>query len=298
MNLPYYTYQHCSYDLVSSQCLRFDFINHDLPLWFPIDGSKRTCCHNHIHSQIEILYVTEGSVSFYIGDTLHELHAGDCLFVNPMEPHYGYIPDSCDLVTYYVQQMEPEALMKIPSAEFQKDMDKLVNQNYKYPNRFGTEQSKQFGDIILKTYYDLSDQSPELQAIADVANLFVLIGVPQPYDPALEPPPKDQFIHDTLVYIQSASPEELNLSAISQKFSYSKSYFSSLFKKKFSISFTEFCIQRKIEHIKYRIVRGDRNLNELCTKEGFNHYAYFYRKFKEITGIAPAEYIKWIERKR
>ena len=297
MHPPYYTYQHCSYDLVSSQCLRFDFVNHDLPSWFPIEGNQRTCCHNHIHSQIEILYVTKGEVTFYIGETLHELHEGDCLFVNPMEPHYGFIPDTCDQVVYYVQQMETESLIRIPSAEFKKSMELLADQKCKYPNRFPAEKSRQLGDILLKTYRNLTDQSPELQTIANVANLFVLLGAPQPYDPSQERP-KDQFIHDTLLYIQQASPEELNLSAISQKFSYSKSYFSSLFKKKFAISFTEYCIQRKIAHVKYRIVRGDRNLNELCIKEGFNHYAYFYRKFKEINGISPGEYIKYIERRK
>lgn len=98
------------------------------------------------------------------------------------------------------------------------------------------------------------------------------------------------FVRKCILYIQDSDPCTVSLDAISHDFSYNKVYFTTLFRKHFGISFTDFLNHYKIDNARAIIRSGNRNLSEVARLSGFNYYAYFFRKFKEVCGITPSEY--------
>ena len=51
-----------------------------------------------------------------------------------------------------------------------------------------------------------------------------------------------------------------------------------------------------IENAHALIRGGNRNLSEVAQLSGFNYYAYFFRKFKEVSGMTPGEYVAYCDR--
>lgn len=96
-------------------------------------------------------------------------------------------------------------------------------------------------------------------------------------------------------YIQGNDPHDITLETISHSFSYNKAYFTTLFKKHFGLPFTDFLNRYKIENAHALIRGGNRNLSEVARFSGFNYYAYFFRKFKEVSGMTPSEYIDFCD---
>lgn len=91
-------------------------------------------------------------------------------------------------------------------------------------------------------------------------------------------------------------PRVVSLEAISRTFSYNKAYFTTLFRKHFGVPFTDFLNRYKIENAHALIRSGNRNLSEVAQLSGFNYYAYFFRKFKEVSGMTPGEYVAYCDR--
>ncbi|TVY07884.1 response regulator transcription factor [Paenibacillus cremeus] len=70
----------------------------------------------------------------------------------------------------------------------------------------------------------------------------------------------------------------------------SSSYISRLFREECRMGFAEYLTHVRVEHAKQWIENGDLKLKEIVSRVGFNNYNYFFKVFKEVTGMTPLEY--------
>ena len=276
--------------------LLFDFRNSRLPPWYPIQKGTRICCHHHLHEKIEFLFVTEGTVIFQISGTPYVCHAGDFLLVNPFEPHSGTISPDCDIARYYAFNLDTNLLKKFPGVRFSEIIDPLLSGAGSYPHTLPASDS--VGTVVreeLKTVLATrQDQNSELYQIASVCRIFAALGAPI-VSPSGGGTRSADFVRRCILYIQSNDPRAVSLEAISRTFSYNKAYFTTLFRKHFGVPFTDFLNRYKIENAHALIRGGNRNLSEVSRLSRFNYYAYFFRKFKEVSGMTPSEYIDFCD---
>lgn len=87
------------------------------------------------------------------------------------------------------------------------------------------------------------------------------------------------------------SDPELSLEKMSDHFSYSPNYISSLFKKYFKVGFAEYINVIRINHACSLIEDGHSNVSYLAEKSGFNDALYFSKVFKQKVGMSPKKYI-------
>lgn len=271
--------------------LLFDYRDNRFPQWYPIKKEMRICCHHHLHEKMEILYFVEGTVFFQIGETPYTCTPGDFLLVNPFEPHSGTVSPDCDVARYYAFMIDSKQLKALPGVRFEKIVNLLLSGAGSYPHtQPATSPAGQTvcGELenILATR---EDYNAELYQIASICRIFAALG-----DPAVSPSGgrvrSADFVRKCILYIQNSDPCTVSLDAISHDFSYNKVYFTTLFRKHFGISFTDFLNHCKIDNARAIIRSGNRNLSEVAHLSGFNYYAYFFRKFKEVCGITPSEY--------
>ena len=248
--------------LLRISCMLFDYNNNILPPWQPHQRDPRTCCHHHLHEKIELLYFIEGTVIFRVDGTPYTCNPGDFLIVNPFEPHSGVTSPECDVVRYYAFNLDCSLLKKLPVSRLSEIFDPLLSGSVAYPHTLpATDPAgriiREELDAILATR---QTRNAELYQIASVCRIVA----------ALE--------------------------AISRTFSYNKAYFTTLFRKHFGVPFTDFLNRYKIENAHALIRSGNRNLSEVAQLSGFNYYAYFFRKFKEVSGMTPGEYVAYCDR--
>ena len=116
--------------------------------------------------------------------------------------------------------------------------------------------------------------------------------VTQPQASALASP-STQHVDEMLAYINAHFTEDLSLDIIADLFGLSKSYISTRLNQRLKMSLTSYLSQLRVEHSK-KLLREQPHMKmqEIAENSGFNNINSFFRTFKRIEGIPPAQYRK------
>ena len=270
----------------------FDFNKRTYPHWYPITKDTRLCCHYHVHEMLEFIMVEEGEVIFQTSGRSSELKKGDILLINPFEPHSAFIPNECDRTVYYVINIDIDSLKNIPSASLRSILDDISNGRSVYRIENYDDEIREKLVTCFKGITENIGAKNEIMQLGYVFHFFALLGQPSYIDDAKENKRSTEFIKTTVLYIQTTPPQDISLDAIAKLLSYNKAYFTTIFKKNFGMSFIDYVNNYKIEKAREYIRKGNYNLNDVAMKSGFNYYAYFFKKFKAITGISPSDFVE------
>ena len=91
------------------------------------------------------------------------------------------------------------------------------------------------------------------------------------------------------------SASSVNLTEISYKLGFSKSYIKAQFKKKTGYSIIQYFINMKIDKAKKLLSQHKFTISEIADALGFSSVYYFSRQFKLHTDMSPTEYINSIK---
>ena len=69
-------------------------------------------------------------------------------------------------------------------------------------------------------------------------------------------------------------------------------YFSELFKKKTGVSLSSYICELRIHRAAELLVSTDANIEEIMHYVGYNDSKFFYKSFKNMFGMTPAQYRK------
>ncbi len=92
----------------------------------------------------------------------------------------------------------------------------------------------------------------------------------------------DQHFHDT----------DLSLSKLSEEFSYTEKYVSSLFTKYMNVTFKQYLNTLRIQHAYKLIEQGETSVSYIAEQCGYADAVYFTKVFKTKRQITPTEYIR------
>lgn len=100
-------------------------------------------------------------------------------------------------------------------------------------------------------------------------------------------------------YIDQHYTEQISLTRLAQKFNFSISYVSSLFKNAYQISPNEYLIRLRIDRAKTLLLENTQaNIRQTAELVGYNDPYYFSRLFKMTVGISPSDYRRNAEKNR
>lgn len=88
------------------------------------------------------------------------------------------------------------------------------------------------------------------------------------------------------------SEHEISLKTISDEFSYSQKYVSSVFKKSFKVGISEYLSAIRIQNACTLIAQGFASVSDISNRCGYADPQYFSKVFKQKTGFSPKIYIK------
>lgn len=93
-----------------------------------------------------------------------------------------------------------------------------------------------------------------------------------------------------VTFIHNHYSKNISLTEVADAVGVSASYISRLIKEECGIGFTEYLNQIRVDQAKLLIVNGDMKLKDIVRQVGFNNYNYFFRVFKDLTGMTPLEF--------
>ncbi|WP_025681593.1 helix-turn-helix domain-containing protein [Paenibacillus massiliensis] len=96
-------------------------------------------------------------------------------------------------------------------------------------------------------------------------------------------------------YIHSHLAEDLSLEAVAAQVYISPKYLSKLFKEELGVTYTSYITNQRMEQAKALIETTDMTVEQVAATVGYGTAAYFIKKFKEIHGCTPGNYLRTLK---
>lgn len=276
--------------------VRYDFAGGTLPKWIKSEKSMPICLHHH--SELELIYITNGSMYVEINAEQDTIRKGDLMLISPYDIHRAEFVDKNEILEYRCLIFELSILSGC-GTDAARMIDELRQGVRRFPVKMTGTPANEIGELMLKLeniqkahLADANHTISDLRLAAGICEITAMI-LPHSYtidsESSLD---RVTFIRAVDTYIQIHMSENLTTAMISADFGFSKGYFCALFKRSFGTTFTEHLRAQRIRAAIEKHISDNLSLSETAASVGFSDYAYFSRCFKKYAGIAPSKYFK------
>lgn len=109
--------------------------------------------------------------------------------------------------------------------------------------------------------------------------------------PVTIPQKNDANIIDVVKdYVEQSIHENITLKEISDNLHYNSSYLGQKFKSQEKMTFNQYLLNRRMEKTKFLLRYTDLKIYEIAYQVGYTDLDWFYKKFKEHTGVSASVY--------
>lgn len=244
----------------------------------------------HKHDFWELLFFSEGHVSYIIEDSEVTLVPGDLLIIPPLSSHY---PRFLDAGAYRrnIIWISEEYMKSFEIGEYALQSMTLMVAAKGY-GHFKLEPVDRY--TLFSRVASLAEEMHcEMLFCEELSKLLlseVLILLTRFVSPYLTINNADslRIVNDICAYIESHLEMDITLDSLSETFFISKYHLSRIFKKQMGTSPYNYIIQRRLRHAKDLLDSGA-NPTEAYKKCGYKNYPSFYRAFIKKYGCQPKD---------
>lgn len=252
------------------------------------------CDELHSHDFIEIFYVWNGQAEEYVDASVYTVKAGDLVFINygcshrfEGTPDFSYV-NLCFLPETMTKSiLTPEnafGLLQLSSFE-----DVRRGNDSGVISFRGKERSEVEGYLAAMENEYREKRLSWKVAMESYMNLL-LVAILRKRAGGEEP---DEDVWKMLSdYIDKNPDGDLTLPALARRCFYNPSYFSRVFKEKFSMPLTEYINGKRVERAKALAQIPTLSVGEIAEQSGFSSRTSFYRVFRQMTGMSFTDFRK------
>lgn len=236
----------------------------------------------HVHPELEIIHVLEGSMVLGEGQELYELHTGDVAFVFPHIIHHYQVFSSgrnriiSMLANPVLGGVYQDTLARmcpvnpvIPAAGVHPDIP------YALQALIDDPADAEVNTVNLCFVQLILARAIPLFSLADKESIG-----------------SDDIIYRTVSYIADHYRENLSLESIGKSLGYSPFQISRVFSGTFHMNFNQFVNDMRLNYAVGMMQYTAQSLTDICFESGFESQRTFNRVFKERFRMPPREYRK------
>lgn len=236
--------------------------------------------HAHMHQQVEIFYVLDGSLEMTISGKKKLLGKGMGSIAFPNVVHETRTPG------------HSSAVMMIFNHNFLPDFSAEFNtQRPTDPFVADIPDARTFSSLI-DGLLESTEKNTDIRISKGylyILTAMVLSQVPlvrqeNPYN-------SGGICQDISNYLNLHFTEELSLSQLACALGYSKYHISHIFREKFGCSYNDYLKRLRAEHAMGLLTHSELSVTETCFASGFSSLRSFYRAFHEIYGTSPGSMV-------
>ena len=254
----------------------------------------------HIHTAIEILFITKGRYRVYSDDEEYILSPGDAILFRSHTIHKVYGLDE-GTNAYYVLKIKPTLMLDFSSQQYGASYllrlalthkkEKTVWQKSEcdkngisdmFASLISEEQNPKYGsDIAMK----LISARILLTMLRDMESCTPFSKEQKSTDENLI-----RRIYNATVYINSHYAEDITAEECGRLQYMSYSYFSRSFKRITGQSFKDYLNMTRINQAEKLLMSTDKTITEISSECGFNNISYFISIYKMHKGMTPGTF--------
>ena len=236
----------------------------------------------HWHRSIEIFAVFEGTLAFFINEEEYPLGSGEFILLNSNEIHSISSPEANRTI---VLQIPLNVLRNVETGEG------LILFTHS-PKR----QDSKIMELIGSMYQELQERGSEYEWKVQ-SDFFMLVYLLLTKYRKREILPEEirhyrklNRLSTITDYIRENYTKELSLEMVADRFGYSPSYLSRMFRKYAQTNYKTYLQNVRIEYGFQELANTDHTIGEIALNNGFPNQKAFTREFKKKYGILPSEY--------
>ncbi len=238
----------------------------------------------HIHDIYELYYLVKGKVSYFVGNEIFNLKAGDMLITPPNTYHKTNYDDNLAieriLFAFPKEYINPEYLIYINELEQVKHIQFPKDQLYKIQ------------EIIKRFEHEHNRRADGYENMkkAMLSELLIMISRLRMRESKTKFSHSYKTIQEAVQYISTNYSQDLTLSCLAKRFAMSPTHFSSQFKKITGVGMNDYLNITRIVASEKLLETTDLPITKIAMECGFNDSNYFAAVFKKIKGITPKKF--------
>lgn len=232
----------------------------------------------HLHSAIEFVYVTAGTLEIGVAQELFHMERGDLALVFPDVVHHYQVFSSETSKAVYMR-----ALPSL-SGPFREDMQKYC------PKDPVIKADKVHTDISNAFRCLMKDK--ESDPIVEQSYIQIILARSMPLLKLVEKSTigGDDIVYQIVSYIAGHFKEELSLEKMAKDLGVSKYVLSRVFSSTFHRNFNQYLNEQRLNYVGTMLEGTDKSITDICMDAGFQSYRTFNRAFQEKFRMTPREY--------
>lgn len=252
----------------------------------------------HIHDFVELNYVYKGSIKIIINDKTVVLNEGDVCLLDTGVSHRILDTGKNDILINVLINKDYSLIELLNNLRSNSIISKFLvdslseTQNHNQYILFFTQKSKFLLDAVegmLSNYLDPRLYSKETINAYLTIIFSELLKAHEKERSINYQKSRETYIVDILEYIEK-NHDNCTLEDLARKFGYNTSYLSRYIKKHTGKTFTSFIQEIRLRKACSMLKNSTISIEVISQETGYKNISFFYKKFKELTGMSPKEY--------
>ncbi len=259
----------------------FNFVYKNIDFAHKIDTASQPSENyfKHLHYFNEIIYFVKGDVRYTVESKSRDLTEGDIILIPSGHYHFATVNSEVNYERY---------VLKFPNNILPAELAKKMQTRGPF---FKAQRKYSFIFNQLDTYFGkYSDDDLLTLFLCETVRMLVML-CSEPTHSMNQP---RGIIADLIAYVDENIRNALTLDAISEQFSFSKSYISNEFRKYMKIPLMQYVRAKKIIAAHQMILSGEKK-HVVAETFGFDDYSTFYRSYVKVMGFPPNDIKKELQ---
>ncbi|MEY2349117.1 AraC family transcriptional regulator [Lentilactobacillus buchneri] len=251
----------------------------------------------HTLEFVKISYVLNGHCKFFLNGKTYDLEQGDLVIVPPNLKQAFFCNADDDIVVNIIMRRSSFEDAFSPLLMEQNDISNfflrmLYRREFSQLVLVHCDNDKEIEHIIFGLYMESQASMHGSQIILN-SYVLLLFGqiIRNHADDAtiLEGNIDEQPVSNIIQYIR-VNRKDVNLESLAQHFNLSEGHISRFIKRETGYSFSQLLRDIKMREAAKLLISTKMSIEEIIDKVGYTDVSHFYKNFKKIFGVTPAEY--------
>ena len=265
-----------------------EIINDDtrLQLHFGLISSTNDYSPIHWHGHLEIIFISKGYMTAYVGEQKYTLRKDDLLIVNPRELHSTRTwSDTNYLLLQIPYSYLSRVLNQVPLIQFQEFFPSLT--------MYSTQ--RQLLDCLFELIdtYQAKEDGYLLHFSSIIYEFLYILYRNHSHRLSEEAKEKEnrnlERIEEVIQYVKTNYRDAISLNDVAKLLNVSPEYFCRIFKKHTGQTFLEYLGTVRMHRFYQELISSDLSITQLLENNGITNYKAFCRDFKNAYGAPPRQ---------
>lgn len=253
---------------------------------------------NHWHTEMELLYVVDGSMPVYInGDTYH-LQQGDMMLSVSGDIHGVLYTTAKRLVVQFKWELlESKYFSREEMEQFQKKFAAFERVSLFWPDAVKRKTKQILSALKENEACPSRGVDYKMQAVGAVYEMVLLFWKSLPCAEG-QAEGSSLLLNNTVLenlkkvfsYVNEHYVEDIRIETMAGLLNFSENYFIKYWKRYAGIPFHEYLNEYRVDRAIRLLLETNLPVSQICYRAGFQNFKTFHRVFKSVTGFTPNRY--------